>query len=305
MAYFPQQNNYHYTRMSAKNLLLVITYPTPPYMYLREILRIPAAEPPPVRPRLLMHMTIKYIPGQGIKLLTPGYGNGGGGYGSGSGHGSGGSGIGPRPRLPPKPPKCTPRQSGKVLLHDKTKKWIVSDSTGKILLAQYITNAGETEKANFECIYYKDTSFGGNVQPISLKLGDAYLCCNENGELILEELQNGSEDLCDINGDAIKYVFLRSRSGSFAKFESAKFRDKCICTTAKDDSPRLALASYNDNEKIFEFEEEHPQGRASTRSFKSSFCTRPLTSGVGIVIAATTLLGAWSRRQRTYFFNEI
>ncbi|XP_068128480.1 uncharacterized protein [Hyperolius riggenbachi] len=240
--------------MSAKNLLLVITYPTPPYMYLREILRIPAAKPPRVRPRLLMDTTIKYIPGQGIKLLKPGRDETKDFEGSDAER---------------KPPKCTPRQNGgKVSLKDKKQKWVVHDSTGHFLLAQNLINGNE--KANFEYINYNDTSFGGGKQPISLKFGDSYLCCNENAELTLEVPQNGGEDLCDIKGSAIKYVFLQSKSSPYTNFESAKFRGKYICTTG-DDSPRVALALLNDNEKIFDFEVHQQQ----QQRFITTDYTRP------------------------------
>ncbi|XP_068129648.1 uncharacterized protein [Hyperolius riggenbachi] len=257
MAYFLQQSNYHYTGMSAKNLLLELNYPTPPYMYLREILRIPTAKPPCVRPRLLMDMTIKYIPRQG------------GGYEVQAGQGFGGSGT------------CTLTQPAKISLCDKEKKAIVSISNEN-LAAQHLKKFENSKKAKFEYIWYTNTSFGDDLLPIRLKLGDAYLSCNENGELTLEK-PNESEDLCDITGGASKYVFLRSKIGYYSKFQSAIFQDKCICTIDKDSSP-LALARCDDNTKISEFvEEEEPQKEIEG----SSLYTRSLAGGAGITTEAT------------------
>lgn len=195
-----------------RDQLLIITYPTPPYQLLRELIG-----PRPVTPIVRRWLLI----------------------GSGSGYGSG--------KLVTTTSSQTEKTGNKtyvrfrrqnVSIQDRVNKALVYDTTMKKLFATPLGGENINHKAMFEITFYftKD----GDKKAVTLKIKDTnlYLSISQNHELILQENAKLQEKEIEID-DFTKQFFFFSKEDThnYFTFESVMYAQFCISTKDKDGEP--------------------------------------------------------------------
>ncbi|XP_053320145.1 uncharacterized protein LOC128491831 [Spea bombifrons] len=191
--------------MSYWNAPIDITYPTPPYISLREDIGL-AQDPPPPRRRQFLDMIRKFNSND-IKLVT---------FGIVALENDGYSKVGKE--LP-------------TSIRDSNQKWLVCENG--YLIAKYLPGPEIDKKASFKISYYAPIVNG--KKPITLKLESRYLSC-QSGNLTLQSAND--ENLNNINSSNAQFLFFQIDTNNvYNEIAPATAPQSLVCTLAQNNSP--------------------------------------------------------------------
>ncbi|KAM4676215.1 uncharacterized protein O3C94_008806 [Discoglossus pictus] len=195
-----------------------ITYPTPPYMSIRE--DAPSVYAQHVNRRLLD--LIEKLNSNDTSGMTQGFGN-------------------------ETDDKYTRTNSTQSAIRDNSNKWIVFEN-GR-LFAKMLDNANMNMKATVKLSYYSPMEDG--KKPVTLKIvGTNYYVTYQSDNLRLEQMKE--ENLNSINSSMMKFLFLQSETSTVTKsFEPATAPRRFISTSARASTVTVQPSSVNTVNKEF------------------------------------------------------